>query len=168
MKTVQWCACLVVVVGVAAMTVTSLTSKQQASAMQPAVASSEQTTVFDGVNAGNIETVQARLGQLQSVDITDNDGMTPLHRAAVKGFVEIGQLLIRHGASVTRQDERGWTPLHIAAMRGHEAMVAMLLQSGANPSVKDKMGKTPYDWAARFQHSNIMHLLNTNQPTTKE
>ncbi|MBA4388265.1 MAG: hypothetical protein C0404_09815 [Verrucomicrobia bacterium] len=52
-----------------------------------------------------------------SVDITDADGDTPLHKAAAGGETNVVNLLLEHGAGVNKTNSYGETPVFIAATR---------------------------------------------------
>ena len=54
-------------------------------------------------------------------------GSTPFHLAARYGHVEIGTLLLRHGAKSDSMDCQGATPLHIAACHGHYSFIRWLI-----------------------------------------
>jgi ankyrin repeat protein len=73
-----------------------------------------------------------------------NAGWTPLHKACLKGYVEIVQLLCENGAKVDIQsnDEHD-TPLHDACSNGHKDVVLVLLQHGANPRIHNSEGRFP-------------------------
>lgn len=45
-------------------------------------------------------------------DAVDEDGYTPLHRAAYSNNVDIAKILLQHGANVNARTEFEWTPLH--------------------------------------------------------
>ena len=47
------------------------------------------------------------------VNVQDHDGDTPLHWAAIEGYLEICDLLIEHGADVNAVNIKGQTPLDI-------------------------------------------------------
>ena len=61
-------------------------------------------------------------------DSPDNDGRTPLHWAAYKGFADTLRLLLVLGSRATLPDKEGCTPLHWAAIRGHTEACTVLLQ----------------------------------------
>lgn len=88
-------------------------------------------------------------GAESSVDILDEQGMTPLFVASSKGHSECAALLIGAKAGVNISNKRGFTPLHSACVLGQKGIVALLLQSKADQTLKDDTGQTPLDCAKR-------------------
>ncbi|MFC1902492.1 ankyrin repeat domain-containing protein [Chloroflexota bacterium] len=56
---------------------------------------------------------------------------TPLNLAAKKGYVDMINVLLDHGALVNPHGWSGWSPLHEAAMHGQLETVKVLLRRGA-------------------------------------
>ncbi|GAY61397.1 hypothetical protein CUMW_209660 [Citrus unshiu] len=89
-------------------------------------------------------------------DASDNEGRSPLHWAAYKGFADTIRLLLFRDASQGRQDKDGCTPLHWAALRGNVEACTVLVHAGTKQELmaKDKAGLTPtqlaYDKAPRL------------------
>lgn len=83
-------------------------------------------------------------------DAPDNDGRSPLHWAAYKGFTDTVRLLLFRDASQGRQDKEGCTPLHWAALTGHLEACSVLVHSGTKEelTVKDRAGSTPVQLAS--------------------
>ena len=54
-------------------------------------------------------------------------GSTPFHLAARYGHLEVGNLLLRHGAKSDSMDCQGATPLHVAACHGHYSFIRWLI-----------------------------------------
>ena len=75
----------------------------------------------------------------------DEDGSTPLHRAA--GYNKdpgIISVLLKAGADLKTRDEWGQTPLHEAASsNGNPDVITALLEAGADPQAQDESGRTP-------------------------
>ncbi|KND94373.1 Glycerophosphodiester phosphodiesterase GDE1 [Tolypocladium ophioglossoides CBS 100239] len=76
--------------------------------------------------------VKGSNSQKANLETTENSySWTPLHVAAVDGFISVAQLLIEAGADVSRPDASGWTAREHAALRGH-MHIARLLASHTN------------------------------------
>ena len=62
-------------------------------------------------------------------------GSTPFLLAARYGHIDVGLLLLRHGANPNHMDCQGATPLHVAACHGHYSFVAWLISQRLSLSV---------------------------------
>lgn len=65
------------------------------------------------------------------VDITDNQGRTPLQSAAYAGKAAAARFLLQQGANPTRTDRYGTSPLAIATTMGRDEVVDLLRAAGA-------------------------------------
>uniref|UniRef100_A0A0E0CGT5 protein S-acyltransferase n=1 Tax=Oryza meridionalis TaxID=40149 RepID=A0A0E0CGT5_9ORYZ len=94
-------------------------------------------------------------------DVPDNDGRSPLHWAAYKGFADSVRLLLFLGAYRGRQDKEGCTPLHWAAIRGNLESCTVLVQAGKKEDlmVQDNTGLTPAQLAADKNHRQVAFFL---------
>lgn len=93
-----------------------------------------------------------------SVNETDKNGVTPLHRAVRFRSVAAAKELLAQGANVNAVDRKSQaTPLHRAvtstgapATAGKQAealqLVRLLLEHGADTSLRNKSGKRPVDY----------------------
>lgn len=93
-----------------------------------------------------------------SVDETDKNGVTPLHRAVRFRSPTAVDWLLAAGADVHATDRRSRsTPLHRAVVNSGApttagktdvaaSIVRTLLLHGADPTAKNKSGKTPTDY----------------------
>ncbi|KAJ4475866.1 asparaginase-domain-containing protein [Lentinula lateritia] len=66
-------------------------------------------------------------------------GKTPLHTAALNGYVESMTLLLNSGALVHQRDALGHTALYYAARQGHIDVVNLLNKMGSTLSVVDNI-----------------------------
>lgn len=77
------------------------------------------------------------------VNISNEDGFTPLHVAALHGHTELVSLLLRHGANICLKTANHATPLHLACQNSHIQVVKCLLECSAKLNKKDQFGNTP-------------------------
>ncbi|XP_062997471.1 ankyrin repeat domain-containing protein 27 [Elgaria multicarinata webbii] len=109
------------------------------------------------------------------VNVTNQDGMTPLHAAALHGHADLVSLLLKHGANIGAKDANRAVPLHLACQSGHFQVVKCLTECSAKQNKKDVHGNTPlmyacmsgYEEIAAFllQHGALVNLSN-NQGNT--
>ena len=105
-------------------------------------------TLFDAIDAGNLERVQQLLDEGVDLQVLDRTGSTPLHRAARAGHADIGRALLADGAEVNSGTPEGTTPLHAAVRGGHAEITEVLLSAGADVLSKESFGDTPLPVAA--------------------
>lgn len=89
----------------------------------------------------------------------DEDGGTPLHRAASAGRREIVQALLDRGADVNSVTTGKCTPLHSAVRGGHVEVADLLVARGADINAKTERGRTPLHWAAEAGRRNMVEFL---------
>ncbi|CAI0629487.1 unnamed protein product [Linum tenue] len=94
-------------------------------------------------------------------DLPDNDGRSPLHWAAYKGFADCIRLLLFLDAYRGRQDKEGCTPLHWAAIRGNLEACTVLVQAGKKEDlvITDNTGLTPAQLASDKNHRQVAFFL---------
>lgn len=109
----------------------------------------------------DVAQVDACLDAGADPDARADNGMTPLHHAAIAADHEVTPLhwaasdsndpavieaLIAGGADVNAADVDGLTPLHWAAEESATpAVITALLAAGADPARRDSQGDTPWD-----------------------
>lgn len=96
------------------------------------------------------------------INIADNRGATPLHRAASKGNLEIVKLLMtfKQDLKIDAMDSYGNTPLHLACEEDRQDEALILVRHGARLDVRNKDKRTPLDLCTTFLH----RLLSTQFP----
>jgi ankyrin repeat protein len=95
------------------------------------------------------------------LDARNMYGSTPLHEAAMKGYIDTAQLLVQHGANVLDVNLGKSTPLYLAVATGQIAMARLLLQtrSRAQLDAPGKEGWTVLHKAADLGNEEIVTLL---------
>ena len=101
---------------------------------------------------------------LQSADISListawPDGMTGLHVAAQKGFLDIATILVEKNAALNPTDVNHCTPLFYAAQSNQIEMIKYLIGAGANPDIPDKDGRMPIHIAAQHGYTGSVVTL---------
>lgn len=100
-------------------------------------------------NEGRADLVESILMQdITTRDSVDEDGYTPLHRAAYSNHVDIAKILIQYGANVNAQTVDKWTPLHSAVKWSNAEVAALLLQHGSDVNALSEGQQTPLHIAA--------------------
>ena len=122
--------------------------------------------LFNAVRDGVVKRVHLFLKAGADVDALDQDGWTPLHRAADRGYAGVVVALLAalgndraQRAVVNAHDRWGVAPLHRAALNGHTEVVAALLEHGAAANVQDPNGRTPLHLAALNGHAEVVAVL---------
>ncbi len=118
------------------------------------------TRVADAAQAGNAAAVKALLQDGADVSAAQGYGMTALHWAAMRGDVELADMLLGAGANLkaaTRID--GTMPLLLAAENGHTAVIGSLLAAGADAKAADRNGTTALMLAAAAGKADALRLL---------
>jgi ankyrin repeat protein len=74
---------------------------------------------------------------------------TPLHASLTKGYFDIAELLLEHGADTSILDNVGLGPLHMASFRGRRDTVEFLLQHKTDVGVENGIDQTALDATGR-------------------
>lgn len=111
--------------------------------------------IFDFVQENNLEKV--KLFSSEELSILDESGMSLLHWASDRGYLEMVQYLLqRIPHHINSQDNEGQTALHYAVSCSHEEIVKILLENKANINIKDEEGTFPIDLS---QNESITSML---------
>lgn len=103
------------------------------------------------------------------IEVRDNLGRTPLHRAASKNDEELEAMcfLLDHGADIQAADHSGNTPLHFAAGCGSLAALQFLVDRGACPESLNERGLTPLLYAFESPPLDHYHHREPSDIITK-
>lgn len=74
-----------------------------------------------------------------NVDLADNEGTTPLHKTAEKGYHKIAEKLLQYKANFNLKNKEGQTPLVVAKFNGNQKVVDVLIKYGAKPWANERV-----------------------------
>lgn len=114
---------------------------------------------------GNNELIKLLIKNGAHVNVTNPDGITPLHWVSKNGHIDSVKLLLEKGANINVVSK--WTPLHWACEKGHIKITKLLIENGANVHATDIDGFTPLYTACLHDHIElakylIQHILLKN------
>ncbi|KAI8042581.1 ankyrin repeat domain-containing protein 49 [Drosophila gunungcola] len=134
--------------------------------------SSIERMILWAVNENRISEVREILRlDADTVNSKDNDGYTPLHRAAYNNFVDMAKLLLQYRANPNARTELGWTPLHSACKWNNADCAHLLLQFGADVNAESEGKQTPLHITATVsncRNTATVLLLDRNILPRKE
>ncbi len=81
---------------------------------------------------------------------------SPLMLAALKGHLDLAELLVKKGADINKV---GWAPLHYAASGGHLPIIKLLLENSAYIDAASPNGTTPLMMAAMYGTPAAVNFL---------
>ncbi|XP_073080129.1 ankyrin repeat domain-containing protein 66 isoform X2 [Manis javanica] len=128
---------------------------------------SDLTKLHQAVAAGDGNSVRKILKRgLCDPNYKDMDwnDRTPLHWAAVKGHLDVMQLLIEYGARPCLVTNVGWTPAHFAAESGHLNVLKILHALHAAIDAPDFFGDTPKRIAQIYGQKACVAFLEKAEP----
>lgn len=96
-----------------------------------------------------------------NVNVSNSEGFTPLHIAAMNGQSDMMRLLLDAGAYPNvRTRQKGYTPLHLASQHQRVAAARILTQSGeCNLNLQDLRGNSALHHACFSGNAKIVELL---------
>ncbi|BFZ09603.1 hypothetical protein BsWGS_12641 [Bradybaena similaris] len=122
----------------------------------------KQTILHLAAQFGRYRTCVSVLSKPSGASIqneTDEQGLTPLHLAAMCGQMKIVNLLLNKGVSVSK-DNKNNTPLHLAALKGRVDCMKIILATHRNLlNLTNSDGNTPLHLAATWGHRDAVVLL---------
>ncbi|KAL5623863.1 hypothetical protein FOBRF1_003113 [Fusarium oxysporum] len=129
----------------------------------------QATSLYYAASFGLEYCVRALLSQGAEIDAEGGRlGATAFHAAALRGHVNVMDMLFAEGADPNRTDVIKMAPLHSAALAGNVEVIKRLLKQGADPCAKDEYGSTPYDLAYSMGHTDALNHLHMNKSKEME
>lgn len=121
---------------------------------------SAKKDLFAAAEAGMENELERLLTGGVDVNLTDDDGLTALHYAAMGGSSAAAKTLINHHANVNATGNRNMTPLMIACARGFTEFALELLQCGADATIEfESPDLTPLMFACASNHLDTVRAL---------
>uniref|UniRef100_A0A1I8I217 ANK_REP_REGION domain-containing protein n=1 Tax=Macrostomum lignano TaxID=282301 RepID=A0A1I8I217_9PLAT len=119
------------------------------------------TPLHEAARFGKIDIMSQLISAGVGVDITDERGFTPVHRAAESDSgTEAAAVLIRAGANVDSSSDTGLAPLHLAVFDpGFKEITRRLIGARANVDALDCYGNTPLHYAVRKRRAELVAML---------
>ncbi|KAJ8688145.1 hypothetical protein QAD02_023940 [Eretmocerus hayati] len=119
------------------------------------------------VQRNDLKLVQTLLDAGAKLDVYNKWGLTPLHVAASKNFIDVIKLLKARGANCNAMKSNtvlseACTPLHVAVKADNYDVVRFLIENGARVDVLNKWGHTPLHIAIIKKLSETSKLLIEN------
>ncbi|CAH8654403.1 unnamed protein product [Schistosoma curassoni] len=110
---------------------------------------------------GRYEVVQLLVERKANIEHRAKTGLTPLMEAASGDYVEVGRILLDHGADVNASPVPSSrdTALTIAADKGNAKFVNLLLEKGGVVEARNKKGATPLWLASNGGHLEVVQSL---------
>ena len=118
------------------------------------------TSLYCAAQDNFLGIVQLFLKRGADVNLTLNDGTSPLCAAANQGNVEVVRLLLQAPAiQVNKAARNGVTALGIASTRGYKEIVRLLLEKQADPNITNDFGLSPLHVACVRGYKGIVEML---------
>lgn len=117
-------------------------------------------TLHQAAAEGDVEQVTELLAAGAAINTRDENGETPLYRAARYGRKQVAELLVAKGADVNAKENRwGGTPLSWTTIGDYRDLAGLLIANGANVNSKGHYGWTPLHDAAWHGARRTAELL---------
>ncbi len=131
----------------------------QAGAPIDVVNSRGETPLMLVVKTGNLSMVMVLQSLGANLQAREHSDLMPIHHAAERGQVLVGDFFLHHGVGVDVPDGLGKTCLHWASWSDQLPMVQFLLHNGASPSVRDDDQALPLHWVCNRGNVKVAQAL---------
>mmetsp|Transcript_17250 Transcript_17250/g.15564 ORF Transcript_17250/g.15564 Transcript_17250/m.15564 type:complete len:162 (+) Transcript_17250:472-957(+) len=101
------------------------------------------------------------------VNIKNDEGLSPLHFAADRGFINIVSILLAYNANINSLDNSNQTPLMYAAYCENEDVFMCLIKAGAKIDIENSDGET-IEEINQLLYVKASNYLNNEHNIVKE
>lgn len=109
---------------------------------------------------GDVDAVRELAARGEQVDAVNPDGENALHRAALRGDLEMANVLLGEDrGKLLIANRKGNEPIHIAATHGHVPLAAVLLEKRSSVHERRKDGESPLNLASSRGHASMAAFL---------
>ena len=127
------------------------------------------TPIFMAISNGSEDMLRMLIEQGASMDIYDDKGYAPIHRAVTgENYTSSApypantmiQVLLEYGADINQGTQKeGTTPLMITAQEHKGSIMTFLIESGANEEITDNNQRTALDYAKSYDCTSCIRIL---------
>lgn len=114
-------------------------------------------------DAAALTTLNKLLSYHATIDMSDNNGNTPLHFACIYQNTMMIEVLLKQGANPNQRDHFGSTPLMLACQFNTTNSIITLLNHGADPHLRNSVGQNALAYLERnnldVQQDAYAHLV---------
>ena len=113
----------------------------------------------------SIEIAEWLIAHNVDVNCLNDELVSPIHYACMRGMLGIVKLLVGCGLDVNCADKNGWCPIHYACENGNIELVKYLISCGVKLNSFTKCGTHPLHIAIRrvsYGESKLFQLLEKN------
>jgi ankyrin repeat protein len=116
--------------------------------------------IHQAILGNQLGTVKWLIAQAVELDVSNQDGIQPLHLCCLQGNIEILKLLLDAGADPLARNKYGRTPLHFACIGGHLTLVRYLVEvTKLSIFDFDEVGRTALHFACMYGHEKLSLYL---------
>ncbi|KAF1800063.1 hypothetical protein FB192DRAFT_1389919 [Mucor lusitanicus] len=107
----------------------------------------ESEDIFGYTRLSDLDKLNAELEAHPELINSKEDGLTALHIAADRGYLDIVQALVKAGADINVKTDDEDTALHLACISDQLETAKFLIASGCDKTLLDSEGKTAFEQA---------------------
>ncbi|VUZ55031.1 unnamed protein product [Hymenolepis diminuta] len=125
-----------------------------------------ETQLIGATRTNDLHQMAVILRYSKNIDKSDNYGNTALHYAAINGFMDGVNLLIKNRCNLNVQNIIGLSPLMEAIFNHHTDVANRLLEAGASPYILSSSFESAITHAASMNCSELLYRMLYVQSNT--